>query len=71
MPSRILPRRSERRFSLAQVVRNFITLSALRRQRRRLALLDDHLLRDIGVSLEAALCEAERKDWDAPERWTR
>ena len=71
MRSRILPRLSERRFSLARIFRKFIMLNALRRQRRRLALLDDHLLRDIGLSREAARREAERKDWDAPDYWIR
>jgi len=32
-------------------------------------LLDDHLLRDIGISREAAKAEAEAKGWDAPDHW--
>ena len=34
-----------------------------RRQRRALAALDDHLLRDIGVTREQALSEAQRPSW--------
>lgn len=34
-----------------------------RRQRRALALLDDHLLRDIGVTRGQALAEARRPPW--------
>ena len=34
-----------------------------RRQRRALAALDDHLLRDIGVTREEALSEARRLPW--------
>lgn len=34
-----------------------------RRQRRALAMLDDHLLRDIGVTRERALAEARRPPW--------
>ncbi len=35
------------------------------RQRRTLARLDDHLLRDIGVSRAAALREAEKPFWQS------
>ena len=34
-----------------------------RRQRRALAMLDDHLLRDIGGTRERALAEARRPPW--------
>ena len=34
-----------------------------RRQRRALAMLDDHLLRDIGVTRDQALTEAQRPPW--------
>lgn len=34
-----------------------------RRQRRALAMLDDHLLRDIGVTREQVLAEARRPPW--------
>lgn len=44
-------------------------LAALRRQRGRLAALDDHLLADIGVTRDQALQEAARPAWDAPAHW--
>lgn len=44
---------------------------ALATQRRQLAMLDDALLADIGVSREQALFEARRPLWDTgfPARW--
>lgn len=42
---------------------------ALRRQRSRLRDLDDHLLKDIGVSCDAAEREASRPLWDVPPHW--
>ena len=43
--------------------------SALARSRRALARLDDHLLRDIGLSRHEAETEAERPLWTAPPHW--
>ena len=71
MPARILPRLSVKHRSFGDLVRKLHLLVALRRDRRRLAVLDDHLLRDIGITREAALREAERKVWDAPDYWIR
>jgi len=51
-----------RRFSLAE-------LFALARQRRDLGQLDDHLLRDIGVTPDEARKEARRPLWDVPAHW--
>ena len=39
------------------------------RERQHLAELDDHLLKDIGVTKDQAEAEAERPVWDAPSRW--
>ncbi|MCC5954973.1 MAG: DUF1127 domain-containing protein [Natronohydrobacter sp.] len=50
------------RFSLARFF-------AMRRTRARLSLLDDHLLRDIGLTREEAAREAARCSWDAPRHW--
>ena len=42
---------------------------ALRRQRRQVAALPDHLLRDIGLSPQEAQHEAARPLWDVPRPW--
>lgn len=42
---------------------------ALARSRRALARLDDHLLRDIGLTRHDAETETRRRDWDAPQHW--
>ena len=42
---------------------------ALHRQRARLASLDDHILRDIGLTREDAIAEARRRLWDVPTHW--
>ncbi len=39
----------------------------IRRERRTLRTLDDRLLRDIGVTRDAAEREAARDPWDLPE----
>lgn len=43
----------------------------LARERRQLARLEPHLLRDIGLSAEVAQQEAARPRWDAPAHWVR
>lgn len=53
------------------LLRTLVERIALQRQRQRLAGLPDHLLRDIGVTREAARDEADRPVWDAPAQWTR
>lgn len=42
---------------------------SLRRERKRLALLDDHLLRDLGLTKREAEEEASRAMWDVPHHW--
>ena len=44
---------------------------ALRRQRRSLHYLSDHILDDIGVTRAAAEYEADRPVWDVPTTWRR
>jgi uncharacterized protein YjiS (DUF1127 family) len=44
---------------------------ALRRQRAHLRRLDDHLLRDIGLTRDDAMHEGTRPFWDAPTPWHR
>jgi uncharacterized protein YjiS (DUF1127 family) len=46
-------------------------LLSLHTSRRRLAALDDHALRDIGLTRDQAAAESARPVWDAPERWRR
>jgi uncharacterized protein YjiS (DUF1127 family) len=43
--------------------------AALVRSRHALARLDDHLLRDIGLTRHEAEEEASRAPWDAPPHW--
>ncbi|HMO09510.1 MAG TPA: DUF1127 domain-containing protein [Paracoccaceae bacterium] len=51
--------------------RRIARLLALRRSRARLADLDPHLLRDIGLTQDEAQAEARRPAWDAPLHWRR
>jgi uncharacterized protein YjiS (DUF1127 family) len=44
---------------------------ALGRSRRRLAQLEDHLLRDVGLTPSEAQREAEKPIWNAPDHWLR
>ena len=44
---------------------------AMQRSRARLADLDDHLLRDIGLTRGQAAAESERSGWDVPDHWLR
>ncbi|MCX7643713.1 MAG: DUF1127 domain-containing protein [Rhodobacteraceae bacterium] len=44
---------------------------AVRRERQALRDLPPEMLRDIGLSREAALREAERPIWDVPPHWRR
>jgi uncharacterized protein YjiS (DUF1127 family) len=54
---------------LVRLPARVLSAAALARSRRSLAGLDDHLLRDIGLTRAEALKEAARKDWDAPSHW--
>jgi uncharacterized protein YjiS (DUF1127 family) len=49
--------------------RSVLAVISTARQRRHLARLDDHLLRDIGLSQAEATAEASRPIWDAPAHW--
>lgn len=46
-------------------------MTALYRQRKALKNLDDHLLRDIGLTRDEALMEATKPAWDAPQHWSK
>lgn len=50
-------------------VRSLLDYLELRRQRRTLADLSPHQLRDIGLTEEAARREAGRPIWDVPDHW--
>jgi uncharacterized protein YjiS (DUF1127 family) len=62
---------SIRRMSLTGMFQAALRHRALGQSRRRLAQLDDHLLQDIGLNREAALAEAGKGVWDAPDHWYR
>ncbi len=51
--------------------RRLVQALALWRQRRALRHLDDHVLRDIGLTRAQAEAEARRRPWDAPDNWRR
>jgi uncharacterized protein YjiS (DUF1127 family) len=61
------------RLHAARALRTALTLSADARSRRALRRLDDHLLRDIGLTraeAEALASEPFRPgSWDAPPHW--
>lgn len=44
-------------------------LVALRRQRNKLAQLDEAALRDLGLTRSDVLAESERSFWDVPQNW--
>lgn len=52
-------------------VRMIVGAHALWQSRRRLATLDDAALRDLGLTREEALDEAERPVWNVPAHWLR
>jgi uncharacterized protein YjiS (DUF1127 family) len=56
--------------ALARLPRRLLAAADLARSRRSLTYLDDHLLRDIGLTRAEAAAEAERAPWDAPSHWT-
>lgn len=48
-----------------------LTLLSIHRERNKLTALDDHMLKDIGLTREDAQKESKRPIWDAPDRWLR
>lgn len=66
-----LPRPTSHRHDVAAFVRRMTLGLCALRQRRRLAELDDALLRDIGLTRDEARAEARRPLWDVPESWLR
>ena len=47
------------------------TLVSVWRERQALAALDEHGLRDVGLSRSEAETEAHRAPWDVPTHWRR
>lgn len=65
----VLPLAVLRPSALAALPRRLLAAAALSRSRRSLRHLDDHLLRDIGLTRAQAESEAKQFDWDAPWHW--
>ena len=63
-----LTRRDARR---SQPLRRLLRAMLMRRSRLRLAELDNHLLRDIGLDRLAVTREAQQTSWNAPSHWLR
>lgn len=55
--------------ALARLPSRALAFATLSRSRRSLARLDDHLLRDIGLTRTEAMAETSRAAWDAPSHW--
>lgn len=71
MTARTLVISLSRKAVLPRLVMGLLQRFSLRRSRRRLSELDDHLLRDVGITRTQAKTEAARPLWDAPDRWRR
>jgi uncharacterized protein YjiS (DUF1127 family) len=55
--------------ALAKLPARLLAAEALTRSRRSLGQLDDHILRDIGLTRAEAAFESRRSVWDAPVHW--
>lgn len=64
-------RRVETQGLVDRLTRTFRLGLAAHRQRVALAKLDDAHLADVGLSLRAAMTEANRPFWDVPANWRR
>jgi uncharacterized protein YjiS (DUF1127 family) len=64
-----LPTALLRPSALLRLPARLMAASALARSRRSLGRLDDHILRDIGLTRPEAEAEAARSVWDAPRHW--
>ena len=71
MPTHALASATPRRRFWRQLWTAVSNRAALLRSRRQLAQLDDHLLRDIGLTRDQAQAEAALPLWDAPPHWHR
>ena len=64
-----LPLAALRPSALARLLTRLLAAETLARSRRRLPQLEDHILRDIGLTRDQANAEAQRPIWDAPSHW--
>ena len=55
--------------SLTRLPARLMAAAALARSRRSLGRLDDHILRDIGLTRAEAEAEARQTSWDPPRHW--
>ncbi|MEM7732040.1 MAG: DUF1127 domain-containing protein [Pseudomonadota bacterium] len=62
---------SSRATTLGRSRVSLLDLFSLYRQRRALARLDAHALRDVGLTHDAAEHESRRGFWDVPAHWRR
>ena len=62
---------SPRPLSRPEPLRFLLRAMLMKGSRRRLLDLDEHLLRDVGITRQQARLEAERPCWDAPAHWLR
>ena len=60
-----------RRTARLNLFGHLLRMLEIRRQRRQLSGLNDHRLKDIGLTKDEARTEAERPVWDVPETWRR
>ncbi len=67
----LVSRRRGLRAVLSAIAIRIAAWNALRHQRRTLCQMDDHMLRDIGLTRSDALREARRPAWDVPSHWLR
>lgn len=66
---RVLPLAAFRPGVLSRLFGHLLAAEALARSRRSLERLDDHMLRDIGLTRAEAEEEAKRTLWDSPSHW--
>ncbi|MEO0915574.1 MAG: DUF1127 domain-containing protein [Pseudomonadota bacterium] len=67
LPTRIALGRKSRSVGLRMVLKAF----SIWRERQHLNTLDDHLLKDVGLTRTDVETETKRAVWDAPNRWLR
>lgn len=61
--------RQRRASTITRLLQQVTLWLEVRRQRRQLMSMSDHMLHDLGLSRADAEGEAMRPFWDLPERW--